>query len=201
MELLFWKGDAVSCSGLQRSFQTQGIRMGFQWKQIIPFLPSLSTFFPLKQHMTGRAAAAVAAPMCGRGDQAKSSGGFPVIPVRLEREQGWQEQDGGGADGGHGAAALNGRHKALSEQQGLALATAANGDGKGWRGKDVTQLVPFGFDLESRGVLATEQEGGRRGVTHKNIGLSVKMQLPEDRKEEGTSLQTWGELEEKVPLV
>lgn len=140
--------------------------MGFQWKRIIPFLPSLSTFLPLKQHMTGRAeveAADGAAPVRTGGDRAKSSGGFPVFPVRLEWEQGWQERDGGGADGGHGAAALNGRHKALSEQQGLALATAANGDGKGWRGKDATQLVPFGFDLESRGVLATEQEGGRRG--------------------------------------
>ena len=58
---------------------------------------------------------------------------------------------------------LNGRHKALSEQQGLALAMAANGDGKGWRGKDATQLVPLGFDLESRGVLATEQERERKG--------------------------------------
>lgn len=38
MELLVWKGDAVSCSGLRRSYQTQGIRMRFQWKQIIPFL-------------------------------------------------------------------------------------------------------------------------------------------------------------------
>lgn len=85
-----------------------------------------------------------AAPMRAGGDQAKSSGGFPVFP---EQKRGWQERDGGGADGGHGAAALNGQHKALSEQQGLALATAANGDGKGWRGKDATQLVPFGFDL------------------------------------------------------
>lgn len=176
MELLFWKRDAVSCSGLQRSFQTRGIRMGFQWKQIIPFLSSLTTFLPPKQHMTGRAAAEVAdgaAPVRAGRDQAKSSGGFPVFPVRLERERRWQEWGGGGADGGHGTTALNGQHKALSEQQGLTLATAANGDGKGWRGKDVTQLVPFGFDLESRGVLATEQEGGRRRVTHKNIGVSM----------------------------
>ena len=27
-------------------------------------------------------------------------------------------------------------------------------------------------------------------MTHKNIGVSMKMQLPEDRKEEGTALQT-----------
>lgn len=178
--------------------------MGFQWKRIIPFLSSLSTFLPPKQHMTGRAAAEVAggaAPMCAGRDQAQSSGGFPMFLVQLEWERGWQEQDGGGADGGHRAAVLNGRYKALSEQQGLALATAANGDGKGWRGKDATQLVPFGFDLESRRELATEQEQGRRGVTHKNIGVSMKMQLPEDSKEEGTSLKTWGELEEKVPLV
>ena len=77
--------------------------------------------------------------------------------MRLER--GWQERDGGGADGGHGAAALSGRHKALSEQQGLAPVPTANGDGKGWRGTDATQLVPFGFDLGSGGVLATELEG------------------------------------------
>lgn len=76
-----------------------------------------------------------------------------------------------------------------------------NGDGKGWKGKDSTQLVPFGFDLESKGVLAAEQERGRRGMTHKNIGVSMKMLLPEDRKEEGPSLQMWRELEEKVPLV
>lgn len=89
------------------------------------------------------------------------------------------------------AAALKGQHKALPEQQGLALATAANGDGTSWRGKDTAQLVPFGFDLESTGVLATEQEGGRRerGVTHKNIGVSMRIQLPEDRKEEGTCLE------------
>lgn len=121
--------------------------------------------------------------------------------MRQERERGWQERDGGGADGEHRASVLNGQHKELSEQQGLTLATAANGDGKGWRGKDAAQLVPFGFDLESRGVLATDRERGRRRVTHKNISVSMKMQLPEDRKEEGTSRQTWGELEEKVPLV
>lgn len=124
-----------------------------------------------------------------------------MFPVWLEQELGWQERDGGGADGGHRAAVLDGQHKALSEQQGLALATAANGDGKGWKGKDSTQLVPFGFDLESKGVLAAEQERGRRGMTHKNIGVSMKMLLPEDRKEEGPSLQMWRELEEKVPLV
>lgn len=38
-------------------------------------------------------------------------------------------------------------------------------------------------------------------MTHKNIGVSMKMLLPEDRKEEGPSLQMWRELEEKVPLV
>lgn len=179
--------------------------MGFQWKQIIPFLSSLSTFLPPKQCcMTTRAAAEVAgraAPMHAGGDEAPSSGGFPMYPVWLEGEQKWQERGGGRASSGHRAVMVNGQHKELSEQQGLVLATAANGDGKGWRGKDATQLVPFGFDLESRGVLATEQEGGRRRVTHKNIAVSMKMQLPEDRKEEGTSLQTWGELEEKVPLV
>lgn len=161
---------------------------------------SLSTFLPLNQHMTGRAASG-AAPMHARGDRTQSLGGFPVFPVWLEQELGWQKRDGGGADSGHRAAVLDGRHKALSEQQGLALATAANGDGKGWKGKDSTQLVPFGFDLESKGVLAAEQERGRRGMTHKNIGVSMKMLLPEDRKEEGPSLQMWRELEEKVPLV
>lgn len=140
-------------------------------------------------------------PCVLEGTKPRAPEGSLVFLVQLEWERGWQERDGGGADGGHGAAVLNGRYKALSEQQGLALATAANGDGKGWRGKDATQLVPFGFDLESRRELATEQERGRRGVTHKNIGVSMKMQLPEDSKEEGTSLQTWGELEEKVLLV
>lgn len=124
-----------------------------------------------------------------------------MLPVWLEQELGRQERDGGGADGGQGAAVLDGRHKVLSKQQGLELATAANGDGKGWKGKGSTQLVPSGFDLESRGVLATEQERGRRGMTHKNIGVSMKMLLPEDRKEEAPSLQMWRELEEKVPLV
>ena len=74
-----------------REVSKRGIRMGFQWKRIIPFLSSLSAFLPPKQHMTGRAAtkaAGGAAPVRAGGDQAQSSGGFPVFLARLERERG-----------------------------------------------------------------------------------------------------------------
>lgn len=198
MELLVWKGDAVSCSALWRSYQTQGIRMGFQWKQIIPFLSEhISASESAHDRQGSRGSQQGSSHPCQRG-LSPGQGGFPVFPAWLEQELGWQERDGGGADGAHGA---GGAAQSAVRTAGTRLAAAANGDGKGWKGKDSTQLVPFGFDLESTGVLATEKERGRRGMTHKNIGVSMKMLLPEDRKEEGPSLQMWRELEEKVPLV
>lgn len=110
--------------------------MGFQW--IIPFLPSPSTFLPAEQHTPGRAA-----PVCAQGDGTQSSGGSPVFPARREQEQGWQERGGGRARScGTERAAQSALRTA-----GACAATAANGDGKGWRGKDATQLVRYGFDL------------------------------------------------------
>lgn len=103
-------------------------------------------------------------------------------------------------EGEHGAVALNRRHKALSEQQGLVLQRLQMemeraGEERTRHSWSATALIS-----KAKGCWP-EQEGRRSRVTHKNIDVTMKMQLPEDRKEEGSSPQTRGELEEKVPLV
>lgn len=103
-------------------------------------------------------------------------------------------------EGEHEAVALNGRHKALSEQQGLVLQRRQMemeraGEERTRHSWSATALIS-----KAKGCWP-EQEGRRRRVTHKNIDVTMKMQLPEDRKEEGTSLRTQRGLEENVPLV
>lgn len=119
-----------------------------------------------------------------------------MFPARREQEQGWQERDGGRAR----SCGTERRHKALSEQQGLVLQRLQMemeraGEERTRHSWSATALIS-----KAEGCWP-EQEGRRRRVTHKNIDVTMKMQLPEDRKEEGTSLRTRRGLEENVPLV
>lgn len=137
---------------------------------IIPVLPSPSTFLPLETHSTSS----------DRAQRAEVAEEAPSEHILGGIPHSWWAQGAGQWAGSGGTA------------------RGDSGCKRSWEGLEERtrhRRSPQLWSRKQRGV-GTEQEG----VAQRSGGVSMKMQLPEDRKEEGTAA-AGGELEEKVPLV